>query len=119
MSLLNETKIQYYYNTVNGITPKFSFPFSNREEYIAWRVEWREEYAKLSQDIRGWKQGRRKAAVELKNIPEDEQWNSEHAKIQSHLAYMRDYARKRMEMRKAAKAYSIQLRNAVLRKKVA
>ncbi len=36
-----------------------NFPFTDRTSYLAWRQEWKTNYAKLSNDIRGQKRGRK------------------------------------------------------------
>ncbi|NJO63365.1 MAG: hypothetical protein HC836_35670 [Richelia sp. RM2_1_2] len=89
MTLLSETKIEYYYKTATGAVPKFTFPFSNREEYVKWRTAWRSKYADLSKEIRTNKQKRRDAALELKNIDISEHWNTAHAELQRCLAELK------------------------------
>lgn len=48
----------------NQLEPVFNFTFKTREEYVAWRANWRAEYAKLSADIR-------KAKLEYKQDQRD------------------------------------------------
>ena len=100
MTMLDDTKIECYYNTHEGRKAKYSFPFNTKEEYLQWRTEWRKEYAKLSEEIRGLRIARKEAALDV----------AKHADIQSKKAYKRYVAHGMMEMRMAGKEYAIQLK---------
>ena len=116
MTMLTDTKIECYYDTHEGRKAKYSFPFHTKEEYLQWRDEWRVAYKELSAEITQLRLDRKQAALELKNIDEDDHWSSAHAKIQNAKQRKRDIARGMMEMRMTGKEHSIKLKKHMLKK---
>jgi len=100
MTMLSDTKVEFYYDTHEGRKAKFSFPFNTKKEYLQWRTEWREEYAKLSEEIRGLRIARKAAALDV----------FEHGNIQYKKHCKRCNARRMMEMRMVGKEHSIRLK---------
>lgn len=82
-------------------------PFTDRETYLAWRAEWRENYAALSADIRRL---RREIAVSGSNVS----W-----KVWSERNYKSSEASDQMLIRAASKRKAGKLRAAAKAEKVA
>lgn len=77
---------------------KKTIPFTDRESYLQWKVEWKEAYKQLSLDIRESKLNRKP-----KNSPVYWEWGTR--------AYLgRSIARRMMEIRMEAKEISIKMR---------
>lgn len=106
MTMLEDTKLECYYDTHEGRKAIYSFPFTNKAEYLQWRTEWREEYAKLSWKIRELRLSLKDSAIDVNQM----------ADIQSLKAYKRHYAHQMMNMRMAAKEYGIRLKKIVTKK---
>ncbi|SOC27403.1 hypothetical protein SAMN05428964_105402 [Thalassospira xiamenensis] len=80
--------------------------YKSREDYLAWRTAWRQEYAELSRTIREAKRDR-----DDKNLSSDQRSGA-----QAHCHTLRHRAHDMMELRSASKTLAGELRQAAMTK---
>lgn len=97
---IEDTKHNYPANSKPTIDYTFSFEFSTRKEYLEFRKGWKEEYLRISKDIR-------KAKHDLKNEMRRQAGdNCEYYSVwkqEGHKLTLQEHARMMMQMVEAAK----------------
>lgn len=97
-----------------------NFKFTDRDSYLAWRAEWKSNYATLTADIRSQKRGRKQflRTYETTETPQgrarhliSKVSNPEHGNYREWQLYgLQDDARAELEILKEAKALSWKLK---------
>lgn len=78
--------------------------FTTKDEYLAWVVEWKKEYARISKESRQWKARRKLHHPEFDGL----------GKALTQIWMLRDFANAMLHLRSRGKRRSMELRNARL-----